>query len=104
MSIENYIPLNQLCTYYKVEMSFFTNLNEFGLIEIITIEQSHCVHKSRVSDIEKIMRMHQELDINIEGIDTIFNLLEKVTALRAELVAAKNRLRLYEDESVMLDQ
>ena len=97
MSLENFIPLNQLCTNYKVEMSFFTNLNEFGLIEIITIEQAHFVHKGKVSVIEKIMRMHHELDINIEGIDTIFNLLKKIEGLQAELITAKNKLRLYED-------
>ena len=96
MSIENFIPLNQLCTNYKVEMSFFTNLNEFGLIEIITIEQSHFVHKDKASDIEKIIRMHDELEINFEGIDTIFNLLEKIKALQTELITTKNKLRLYE--------
>ena len=97
MSIENFIPLNQLCTYYKVKMSFFTNLNEFGLIEIKTIEQSHFVHKDTASDIEKIIRMHHELEINLEGIDTIFNLLEKIKSLQDELIATKNKLRFYED-------
>ena len=97
MSLENFIPLNQLCTHYRVEMSFFTNLNEFGLIEIITIEQSLFVHKDKASDIEKIIRIHNELDINLEGIDTIFNLLGKIKKLQSELITTKNRLRLYED-------
>ena len=97
MSLENLIPLDQLCTHYKVEMSFFTNLNEFGLIEIRTIEQSQYVHQDITSDIDKIIRMHHELDINFEGIDTIFNLLEKIKALQAELITTKNRLKLYED-------
>ena len=78
-------------------MSFFTDLNEFGLIEIITIEQSLFVHKDKASDIEKIIRIHNELDINLEGIDTIFNLLEKIKKLQSELITTKNRLRLYED-------
>lgn len=97
MKLENLIPLNQLCTYYKVEMSFFTNLNEFGLIEIKTIEQAYYVHKDKASDIEKIIRLHDELEINLEGIDTILNLLKKIEALQAELITAKNKLRFYED-------
>lgn len=97
MNIKNFIPLSQLCTVYKVEMSFFTKMNEFGLIEIVTIEQSYFVHKDKTSDIEKMIRMHQEMDINLEGIETIFNLLEKIKALQAELVTTKNRLRMYED-------
>jgi hypothetical protein len=97
MNLENLIPLDQLCTHYKVEMAFFTNLNEFGLIEICTIEKSQYVHKDLTSDIDKIIRMHHELDINFEGIDTIFSLLEKIKALQAELINTKNRLKLYED-------
>ncbi|GER58256.1 chaperone modulator CbpM [Patiriisocius marinus] len=97
MSLENFIPLDNLCTHYKVEMSFFRTLNEIGLIEITTVEQSLCVHKDKASDVEKIIRMHNELDINPEGIDTIFNLLEKINSLQSELVSVKNRLRLYED-------
>ena len=97
MSIENLIPVNQLCSHYKVEMSFFTHLDEFGLIEITTIEHTHYIHEDRAGDIEKIIRMHHELDINLEGIDTILNLLEKVKGLQAQLLAAKNRLRLYEE-------
>ena len=40
--------------------------------------------------------MHQELDVNIEGIDVVFNLLQKIDTLQKELTALKNRLNLYE--------
>ena len=40
--------------------------------------------------------MHQELDVNIEGIDVVFNLLQKIDDLQNELISVKNRLRLYE--------
>ena len=97
MNLENYIPLNQLCLSYKVEMSFFTRLNEYDLIEIISIEKSQFIHKDKARDIENIIRMHQELEINFEGIETIFNLLEKINTLQEELVATKNKLKMYED-------
>jgi hypothetical protein len=41
--------------------------------------------------------MHQELDVNIEGIDVVFNLLQKIDTLQKELVKVKNRLRFYEN-------
>ena len=97
MSLENYIPLDHLCTHYKIEMSFFTNLNDFGLIKIKTIEQSLYIAKDETSDIEKIIRMHLDLDINFEGIDIILNLLEKIKALQAEVITSKNKLKLYEE-------
>ena len=94
--MENLIPIPVLCDHYKVELSFFTNLSDMGLLEIKTIETSQYIDSDAVYEIEKMIRMHQELDVNIEGIDVVFNLLQKIDALQNELTALKNRLRLYE--------
>jgi chaperone modulatory protein CbpM len=96
MNMENLIPIPVLCAHYEVEMSFFTNLNEMGLLEIKTIETSQYIDSDAVYEIEKMVRMHQELDVNIAGIDVVFNLLQKIDGLQNELTALKNRLRLYE--------
>ena len=97
MSKENFIPLHKLCELYKVEMSFFSSLNEIGLIQITAIEESQYIHKDKIIDIEKMIRMHRDLEINIEGIDIAFNLLQKIDELESELNSIKNRLRIYEN-------
>jgi len=97
MNMENLILLKTVCTHYKVELSFFTHLNEIGLIEIQIIEQSPYVREDQMYDIERMIRLHHELDVNIEGIDVVFNLLEKIDDLKKDLIATKNRLRLYEN-------
>ncbi|MET0759265.1 MAG: chaperone modulator CbpM [Flavobacterium sp.] len=97
MSTENLISLDTLTTHYQVELSFFSNLNEMGLIEIKTVGESHYIHEHYIFEIEKILRIQRDLDINIEGIDAVFNLLQKIDVLQNELIIAKNRLRLYEN-------
>ena len=97
MSLENFIPVNTLCTHYKVELSFFDNLNAIGLIEIQTVEEMQYVHRDSIYDIEKMIRMHQDLDVNIERIDVVLNLLQKIDALKKEIHTVRNRLRLYEN-------
>lgn len=97
MSKENFISLHKLCELYKVEMSFFSSLNEIGLIQITAIEELQCIHKDKIIDIEKMIRMHVDLNINIEGIDIAFNLLQKIDELENELNSIKNRLRIYEN-------
>ena len=97
MSRENFIPLHKLCELYKVEMSFFSNLNEIGLIQITAIQESQYIHKDKINDVEKMIRMHHDLDINIEGIDIAFNLLQKIDELENELISIKNRLKIYEN-------
>ena len=96
MNMENLISIPELCIHYTVEMSFFTNLSEMGLLEIKTIESKQYIDSDAIYEIEKMIRMHQELDVNIEGIDVVFNLLQKIDRLQNELTALKNRLRLYE--------
>ncbi len=97
MSRENLIQINQLCTHYQVEMSLFYDLHEFGIIEIIAIEDVYFIHEDKITDIEKIIRMHKDLNINLEGIDIVFNLLDKINDLQVELNTVKTKLRLYED-------
>ncbi|MFV8326329.1 chaperone modulator CbpM [Flavobacterium sp. ZS1P14] len=96
MNTENLIPLPTLSTHYKVEIAFFNNLSEMGLLEIKTIEETQYVDPKAIFEIEKIIRMHQELEVNIEGIDVVFNLLQKIEHLQNEIITIKNRLRLYE--------
>lgn len=97
MNTENFIPINILCQHYKLEISFFDNLNENGLIEIQLVDEIQYVHKDSIYEIEKIVRMHKDLDVNIEGIDIVLNLLQKIDALKTELHKVRNRLLLYEN-------
>ena len=98
MEEKDFIPVIQLCSHYEVEVSFFNELSEVGLIDITTIEQTSCLHQDKIIDVEKMIRIHNELNVNIEGIDVVFNLLQKVDDLQSELNTVQNRLRLYENE------
>ena len=96
MNLDNLIPVTTLCNHYNVEMPFFGHLNEIGLIQIEIIEETQYIHPNTIHEIEKMIRMYQELDINIEGIDVVMNLLKKIDDLQNELIAVKNRLGIYE--------
>ena len=96
MELKDFIPIVQLCEHYSVEISFFDELHEEGLISITTLEQTSYLHQDKISDVEKMIRIHQELNINTEGIDAVFNLLQKIDSLQNELNKLHNRLSLYE--------
>lgn len=96
MILENLIPIATLCAHYQVNDHFFNNLEANGLVEIQTVEEVSYVGQDAIYQIEKIIRIHHELEINLEGIDAVLNLLEKIDSLQNELIMAKNRLLLYE--------
>lgn len=97
MNKEKLIPIEQLCVHYDVELSLLYELQDFDIIEIQSIENLDFIHEDKVNIIEKVIRMQNDLKINLEGVDVILNLLNKINDLQTELHAVKNRLRLYED-------
>lgn len=98
MDTQKYIPVLHLCDLYHTEVAFFRELDEQGLIEIITVENSLYVHQDKLYEVERIIRIHRELNVNIEGVDVVLNLLEKVDKLQNEVYRIQSRLRLYEDD------
>jgi hypothetical protein len=66
------------------------------MIEITTIEETNYIHESQLQELERIVRLHFELDINLEGIETINHLLQQINYMQDEITALRNRLRLYE--------
>jgi hypothetical protein len=66
------------------------------LIEITTIEETRFIDTAQLQQLEKIVRFYYELDINLEGIETVTHLLQRIIAMQDEITRLKNRLRLYE--------
>lgn len=96
MQNDELIAANEFCTHYNVEYSFLSSLQQSGLIEVTTIQETGFIPISELQNLEKLVRLHYELDINVEGIEAITFLLQKVEHMQNELAALKNRLRLYE--------
>ena len=96
--MENMISIIDFCNSHHVEVAFVSDLREAGLIEVTTIESSVYIPFYELNKLEKLIRFRYDLDINIEGIETITHLLNRLEAMQQELSTLKNRLRLYENE------
>ncbi len=94
---ENLISADEFCIYHNIEFSFLKNLTDFGLLETVIVNQVSYIPEDQLDKLERMLRMHRELEINMEGIDTIDHLLNRLNQLQQEVISLKNRLRLYED-------
>jgi len=94
--IDDLIAVNEFCIKHNIEISFVNLLQQNGLIEISTIESTRFVEKEQLPFLEKYIRLYYELDINVEGIDTITHLLYRLECQRNEIVRLKNKLRFFE--------
>jgi len=96
MESENMIPASEFCLYHNIELSFIYSLNELGLIDITNIEENIFVPVSQLKHLEQLIRLKQEMDINIEGIETITYLLQRIKYMQLNIVQLTNRLSFYE--------
>lgn len=86
------ISVEQCCTYYSIETSFVQELNEHGLIELTYTEEKAFIDYNQLTDLEKYMRLYYDLEINMAGIDTIVNLLNRMQNLQMELKRLQGQL------------
>lgn len=91
------IPAHDFCVHHNIELSFIRTLQEHGMIETVTVEETLFVPNVQLERLEKIVRLHADLDINLEGIDTIIHLLQRIEDQQAQIMQLTNRLERYED-------
>jgi chaperone modulatory protein CbpM len=99
MQTEDMIVIDEFCASHQLEISFIHALKEYGLIEVIIVDQIQYIPNNDLSRLEQIVRLNRELDINLEGIDAVSNLLKRIENMQNEITALRNRLSFYEEEN-----
>jgi chaperone modulatory protein CbpM len=84
------------CDSYSIDYSFVDLLEDRGLIRLTVIENDKFIHYDQLPELEQFMRWYYDMDINLEGIETITHLLQKVRTMQNEVSILKARLSLYE--------
>lgn len=95
MNKKKLILVRELCQHYEMEFSFFEQAESYGLLKVENISDEKYIHQKQLGKIEKILRLHHELEINLEGIDVILNLMKRIQSLEKELHKTKAHLDLY---------
>ena len=91
------IAANEFCIYHNIELSFIYSLQQSGLIEVTVVEEKLFVEESELPQLEKMVRLYHEMDINLEGIETITYLLQRMQDMQRQISALENRLGMYEN-------
>lgn len=91
------IIISEYCSKCHIEPSFIDMLHEGGLIDIWTDDGKRYLTFSQLPDVERYSRMYYDLSINMEGIDAIHHLLERIEEMQKEIHSLRGRLRLFED-------
>lgn len=90
MSEQRTITVTEISSYHSVDTSFIYALGEHGLITLIRVNDDDCIEYDELGVLERCVHLRYELDINIEGIEAIHHLLNKINHLQNEIRILKN--------------
>ena len=96
MEREDIIPASEFCVHHNIQLSFIQALSDNGMIVTESMENKVYLPVSELKLVEKIVHLHFELDINLEGIETIIHLLDRMDDMQSQIVQLTNRLKRYE--------
>ncbi|MCO6462207.1 MAG: hypothetical protein J5I59_12455 [Saprospiraceae bacterium] len=87
-----FILVQTICTNYEVNNEFLENLQDYGLISLHFEQEEAYLDSQEIHLLERILNLHNDLGVNLEGIDIILNLTDRIRQMQEELNSLHNRL------------
>lgn len=96
MPHSNAIEATVFCRNHKIDYEFIEILQQNGLIQTSIESGNLLIPEEELPQLEKIIRLHFDLNINLEGIEVVNYLLHKIENMQQQLVQLENQVALYE--------
>lgn len=84
----DWILIEEYCGCRHIEPDFIKLLAREGLIELEAKEEANYIPEDQLANLERFVSWHQDLDINVAGIDVIQRLLR----MQQEMDVMRRRL------------
>jgi len=85
MSELQYIAVRQLCDCYQIEMQVLESFASAGLFTPTIENEEWFLEPEQVSELESLIRLFQDFQIDLEGLDIIRHLRSQVQQLREQV-------------------
>lgn len=92
-----FITIKEYCVYHHTDESFIEALQQSGLIEIEQAAPEPYIPYDQLEPLERFTRWYNELDLNVEGIEVVGNLLQKMSDMQQHIMELEARLKKYEE-------
>ncbi|MDR6459606.1 hypothetical protein J2786_002713 [Chryseobacterium vietnamense] len=92
------ISREELVKIYNIEITFFDELVDYGLLNIQIENNTHYLMYEDLPALEKFANWHYDLEINLPGLEVIHNMLKKLDALNRRNRELMNKLSAISDQ------
>jgi len=95
MENDKLIPARDFCIVHCVELALVQTVSACGLIDIIEQDETIYIQENQVKKLEQILIFHNDLDLNLEAIDTVYSLLNRIETMQARINHLENKLERF---------
>lgn len=92
------ISREELVKIYNIEVTFFDELEEYGLVSTQTENDIKYLLYEELPQFEKFANWHYDLEVNMPGLEVINNLLQKINTLQDENRRLMHRVYISTNE------
>lgn len=96
MSDKELISIQKVIVHHNLDEQFIESIESFQLIEFVVKDTDKYVYVEQLPTLEKIIRLYYDLEVNMQGIDVINNMLDRMDMMRKTIQQLENKLKLYE--------
>ncbi|CAD0220684.1 chaperone modulator CbpM [Chryseobacterium sp. JV274] len=92
------ISREELVRIYNIEITFFDELVDYGLLNIHIEDNIHYLMYDDLPELEKFANWYYDLEVNLPGLEVIHNMLKKLDALNRRNRELMNKLSAISDQ------
>ncbi|AZA49071.1 MerR family transcriptional regulator [Chryseobacterium carnipullorum] len=92
------ISREELVKIYNIEITFFDELVDGGLLNVETENEIHYLLYEDLPVFERFTNWHYDLEINLPGLEVISNMLRKMEDLKQRNRDLMNKLSAISDQ------
>ncbi|WP_434978146.1 chaperone modulator CbpM [Daejeonia sp. YH14] len=97
MMMDGRISREELVKIYQIEISFFDELEESGLLKTEVADNIRYLTYDDLPVFERLANWHYDLGVNTPGLEVISHLMQKIEKLQHENRSMIRRMRLLSD-------
>ena len=92
-----FVQAELFCNTYSINFALVESWQKMGLVHLIELENKQHIPLDQIQKLEQLLRLHLDLDIQLQDVDIVYNLIEKLKTLQSENLMLKQQLNLYSE-------
>ncbi len=90
------ISVKEIIVCHNLDNNFIEQLEAYQLVEFVVKDANRYIYQDHLPKVERFIRLYYDLEINMEGIEVIKNMLDKMETMQDTIRHLQNRLHIYE--------